>query len=151
MRHFILVTIFAILTVPISVVAQTDVACWNRDLERLDYYENPPEGGDNKFFTGVVVNNATTNVSLLYPTKASMIDFPQKLYRIRNDLGGATPTACSNAYLNNLTYFMPTTVQPPAGASGLQGVYNSANTYPDPGPTYSGGSGQSDGLSNGSF
>src|SRR5258708_13270364 len=127
--HFILVPIFAILSVPISVVAQTDVACWNRDLERLDYYENPPEGGDNKFFTGLVVNNGTTNVSLLYPTKASLIDFPQRLYRIRVDLGGPTPTACSNPFLNGLAYLLPPPVQPPARHPRLHRTPTTTPTY----------------------
>src|SRR5262249_12049210 len=117
----------------------------------LDYYQSPPEGGDNNFFTGVVVNNSTTNVTLLYPTKATMMDFPHKLYRIRVDLGGPSPTGCSNLYLNNLTYYMPTGIQPPAGPLALQGAYSASRTYPDPGPTYSGGSGQSDSLSNGNF
>jgi len=150
-RRSLLVIVFAILSLPTSALSQTDNACWNRDVERMDFFQNPPEGGDNNFFTGVVVNSSTTNVTLLYPTKATMIDFFQKLYRIRVDLGGASPTGCSNDYLNNVRYFMPTSIQPPAGAASLQGVYKKTNTYPDPGPTYSGGSGQSDGLSNGSF
>ena len=146
-----LVIIVAALSQSVSALAQTDTACWNRDLERMDFYQSPPEGGDNNFFTGVVVNNSTTNVTLLYPTKATMMDFTQKLYRIRVDLGGPSPTSCSNLYLNNLNYFMPSGIQPPAGAQVLQGAYSALNTYPDPGPTYSGGSGQSDSLSNASF
>jgi len=150
-RRILLVIILAILSLPTLASAQTDNACWNRDLERMDFFQSPPEGGDNNFFTGVVVNNSTTNVTLLYPAKATMLDFTQKLYRIRVDMGGASPTACSNTYLNNLNYFMPSGIQPPAGPVGLQGVYRAGNSYPDPGPTYSGGSGQSDGLSNGNF
>jgi len=151
MRISISITLAVVLCFPVSALAQTDTACWNRDLERLDYYQNPPEGGDNAFFTGVVTNSSSTNVTLLYPTKASMMDFTQQLYRIRVDLGGASPTGCTNIYLNNLTYFMPTSITPPAGAASLQGLYNPSNVYPDPGPTYSGGSGQSDGLSNSSY
>ena len=151
MRVSILITLAVLLSFPISGLAQTDPACWNRDVERLEFYENPPEGGDNAFFTGVVTNSSSSNVTLLYPAKASMMDFAQKLYRIRVDLGGASPTGCANTYLNNLTYFMPTNITPPYGAAGLQGLYNPSTTYPDPGPTYSGGAGQSDGLSNGSY
>src|SRR5262249_7754643 len=81
-----------------------------------------------------------------WPAHATLMDFTQRLYRIRVDLGGTAPTGCSNAYLNGLPYFMPTGVNPPAGASTLQGAYDATKTYPDPGPTYSGGNGQSDGL-----
>jgi type IV pilus assembly protein PilY1 len=119
-------------------------SCWDRDLERMDYYSNPPEHGDNNFFTTVVAQ--TGNVSLLYPAKQSLREFPQRLYRMRVDLGGATPTGCTNAYLNGRTYFMPTSVLPPAGAASLQGVYNPAITYPDPDTTYSGGGGSSAGF-----
>src|SRR5260370_2451573 len=124
--------------------AQTANACWNRDLERMDYLANPPEHGDNQFFTTVVAQ--TANVTLLYPAKKSLMEFPQRLYRIRKDLGGASPTACTNTYLSGLTYFMPTTVLPPAGASSLQGTYKSTTTYPDPDTTYAGGGGVNDGF-----
>ena len=130
-----------------SSVAQ---ACWNRDVERVDYLQNPPEGGDNEFFTGVSDTSGNTNVTLIWPSHATLMDFTQRLYRIRVDLGGTAPTGCSNAYLNGLPYFMPTGVVPPAGPSNLQGTYDPTRTYPDPGPTYSGGSGQSDGLRTGS-
>jgi len=83
--------------------AANDTACWNRDLERMDFYMNPPEGGDSAFFTGTVTNSASTNVTLVYPTPSTLAAFTQKLYRIRVDLGGATPTGCTNAYMNNLT------------------------------------------------
>src|ERR1700676_4862237 len=124
-------------------------ACWNRDLERMDYLIDPPEHGDNNFFTTVVAQ--TGNVTLLYPGKKSMMEFPQRLYRIRADLGGASPTGCSNTYLNNRTYFMPTTVTPPAGAASLQGTYNPNTTYPDPDTTYAGGGGVNDGFSSTSY
>jgi type IV pilus assembly protein PilY1 len=129
--------------------AQNANACWNRDLERMDYLANPPEHGDNQFFTTVVAQ--TANVTLLYAAKKSMLEFTQRLYRIRVDKGGATPTGCTNAYLNALTYFMPSTVTPPAGAAALQGTYKSATTYPDPDTTYSGGGGVSDGFASGSY
>ena len=93
--------------------------------------------------------SGNTNVTLVWPAHATLMDFTQRLYRIRVDLGGTAPTGCSNAYLNGLQYFMPTGVNPPAGPSSLQGTYDPTRTYPDPGPTYSGGNGQSDGLSTG--
>ena len=124
-------------------------ACWNRDVERIDYLQNPPEGGDNAFFTGISDTSGNTNVTLVWPSHATLMDFTQRLYRIRVDLGGTAPTGCSNAYLNALPYFMPTGVNPPAGPSALQGAYDPSKTYPDPGPTYAGGNGQSDGLRTG--
>ncbi|MCI0571751.1 MAG: hypothetical protein L0Y66_13445 [Myxococcaceae bacterium] len=126
--------------------ASTDVACWNRALERMDFHVNPPEGGDNDFFTAVSGQTGNTNVTLLYPAKASMKSFLQRLYRIRAGLGGSLPTGCTNTYLGGLEYFMPSDLTPPAAPSSLQGPYSPAKTYPDPGPTYSGGGGQSDGL-----
>jgi len=119
-------------------------ACWNRDLERIDYLANPPEHGDNTFFTTVVAQ--TGNVTLLYPAKQSLREFAQRLYRIRVDLGGSGPTGCTNAYLNNRQYFMRTTVTPPAGAATLQGSYKPGTTYPDPDTTYSGGGGVNAGF-----
>src|SRR5215467_10656568 len=145
----ILVLLLASLT-PALAQAQAPVqACWNRDVERIDYLENPPEGGDNHFFTGVSDTSGNTNVTLIWPTHATMMDFTQRLYRIRVDLGGTAPTGCTNSYLNGLQYFMPTGVTPPAGPQALQGTYDPTKTYPDPGPTYSGGNGLSDGLSSG--
>src|SRR5215471_16394242 len=136
---------------PALAEAQAPVqACWNRDVERIDYLENPPEGGDNHFFTGVSDTSGNTNVTLIWPTHATMMDFTQRLYRIRVDLGGTAPTGCTNTYLNGLQYFMPTGVTPPAGSSSLQGTYDPTKTYPDPGPTYSGGNGESDNLNTGS-
>src|SRR3954468_14722672 len=93
-------------------------ACWNRDIERMDYLTNPPERGDNNFFTTVVAQ--TGNVTLLYPAKNSLKEFSQRLYRIRVDLGGVTAPRCDNGYLNNLPYFMPTNVNAPAGQAAMQ-------------------------------
>src|SRR6266478_1632152 len=96
-----------------SARAANDNSSWDRDIERMDYLTDPPERGDNNFFTTVVAQ--TGNVSLLYPAKTSMREFTLRLYRIRVDLGGASPTGCTNTYLNNLQYFMPTNVNAPAG------------------------------------
>ena len=43
---------------------------WDRNVERMDYLTNPPERGDNNFFTTVVAQ--TGNVALLYPAKTSL-------------------------------------------------------------------------------
>src|SRR6266481_815679 len=102
---------------------------WDRDIERMDYLTNPPERGDNNFFTTVVAQ--TGNVALIYPAKTSLREFTQRLYRIRANLGGLTPTRCDNTYLNNLTYFMPTDVNAPAGSAALQGAYVPTRIYPD--------------------
>ncbi len=149
-RFFDALTILFTVCAAAPAFGATDSACWNRDLERTEYYVNPPENGDNNFFTSVSSQNQNTNVVLLYPDHASMKELPQKLYRLRVDLGGASPTGCSNAYLNAAEYFMPSTVTAPAGSALLQGTYSAAKVYPDPGPTYSGGGGQSDGLAVGS-
>src|SRR5690349_779328 len=100
--------------------AQNANACWNRDLERMDYLANPPEHGDNNFFTTMVAQSG--NVSLLYPTKKTMLEFTQRLYRIKYDLhSGASPsTGCTNSYLSGRTYFMGTNASAPAGAASLQ-------------------------------
>lgn len=135
-----------------TALAGTDVACWNRDLERASFYMSPPEGGDNQFFTALSNQSETTNVSLLYPAKTSMKEFPMRLYRIRQSaspgLGGASPTGCTNQYFNSLIYFMPAYMPNASSALPYQGAYNPSLNYPDPGPAYSGGDGQSDGLSN---
>ena len=53
---------------------------------------------------------------------------------------------CSNTFLNNLNYFMPDTIAPPAGASNLQGKYDPTKLYPEPETTYSGGNGSAWGF-----
>ena len=119
---------------------------WDRDIERMDYLTNPPERGDNNFFTTVVAQ--TGNVTLLYPAKTSMREFTLRLYRIRVDLGGSTPTGCANTYLNNLQYFMPTNVNPPAGQAAMQGLFDPTKNYPDPETTYAGGGGVNQNFNN---
>src|SRR6266852_1971768 len=108
------------LCAPAAAFAQA-TSYWDRNVERMDYLTNPPERGDNNFFTTVVAQ--TGNVTLLYPAKTSMREFTLRLYRIRVDLGGSTPTGCANTYLNNLQYFMPTNVNPPAGQAAMQGLF----------------------------
>src|SRR5438477_1302944 len=145
------------LCAPAAAFGQNATSYWDRDIERMDYLTNPPERGDNNFFTTVVAQ--TGNVTLLYPAKTSMKEFTQRLYRIRVDLGGATPTPpktsaaarCDNAYLNNLTYFMPTNVNPPAGQAAMQGLFDPTKAYPDPETTYAGGGGVTDKFDNASY
>jgi hypothetical protein len=125
-------------------VASTDTACWNRNTERLDFMLKPAEKGDNGFFTAVSNGNDSVNVTLLYPAKSSMRHFVRKLYDIRQ-----SGTGCANTYLSSLPYFINSTVTPPRPSPALEGVYSPSKTYPDPGPLYSGGGGQSDGLTAG--
>src|SRR5436190_3611331 len=97
----------------------TDVACWNRDTERMDFYTNPPSRGDNNFFSFTV--SGTANVTMIYPGTATMKKLPLSLYELKGgtDASGTasitTPfdttvakgsgRGCSNSYLNNLDYF----------------------------------------------
>ena len=80
-----------------------------------------------------------------------MREFSQRLYRIRVDLGGVTPTRCDNTYLNGLAYFMPTNVNAPAGQAAMQGIFDPTKNYPDPETTYAGGGGVSNNFANASF
>src|SRR5881628_3195474 len=89
-----------------AAVAQTNPACWNRDIERMDFYTNPPSRGDNTFFSFNV--SGTANVTMLYPGTYSMRDLPLSLYELRT--GVTTPfdtsitvgfgRGCSNSFLN---------------------------------------------------
>ncbi len=137
------------LLAPAAAFAQNATSEWDRNVERMDYLTNPPERGDNNFFTTVVAQ--TGNVVLIYPAKTSLREFTQRLYRIRANIGGLTPTRCDNTYLNNLTYFMPTDVNAPAGSAALQGAYVPTTTYPDPETTYAGGGGLNDNFANVSY
>src|SRR5436309_14915060 len=101
---------------------RTDVTCWNRDTERMDFFTNPPTRGDNNFFSFTV--SGTANVTMIYPATASMKQLPLSLYELRDPAvqGSQTLVAplgqgCQNAFLNNLDYFMPTTVDPPAASA----------------------------------
>ena len=65
------------LLAPAAAFAANANSCWDRDVERMDYLTNPPERGDNNFFTTVVAQ--TGNVTLLYPAKTSMREFTERL------------------------------------------------------------------------
>src|SRR5947207_5579739 len=106
---------------------RTDVTCWNRDTERMDFFTNPPTRGDNNFFTFTV--SGTANVTMLYPGTSAMRRFPTSLYEYwtganlpAGDSGMLTSSAtvaagagkgCSSITLNGLPYFMPSNISPP--------------------------------------
>src|SRR3954466_7838900 len=129
----------AALALPAS--AATDNACWNRDTERMDFLTNPPTRGDNNFFSFTV--SGTANVTMMYPGTASMKQLPLSLYELRETSVQGVQTlvapngqGCQNAYLNNLDYFMPSTVEPPAASATYTGSYDKNKRYPEPEVTY---------------
>jgi type IV pilus assembly protein PilY1 len=123
----------------VPALAVPDNASWNRDLERLDFYTNPPEGGDNSFFTSVVAATSSANVTMMYMNTTSMNQFVYTLYEIRSGWKGFG-SGCSNSFLNGLSYFMPSTgIAAPNASSTYSGAYQSSKTYPDPIAAYSGG------------
>lgn len=125
-QHLSLLLLLASALVTAPARATTDAACWNTALERFDRYANPPSRGDSSFFTSVAQKGV---VALAYGRPASMRQFPISLFEMRSDLGGVTPTGCTNQYLNNLNYFA-TTAQ--GAAPALAGRYSSTKVYPDP-------------------
>src|SRR3989441_1461540 len=134
----------------------TDVTCWNRDTERMDFFTNPPTRGDNNFFSFTV--SGTANVTMLYPGTASMKALPISLYELREPgvAGVGSVLAphgqgCQNAYLNNLDYFMPTTAEPPAASAAYSGSYDNTKRYPEPETTYAGGGGLADNFEASSY
>ena len=111
---------FAALALPAQ--AATDNLCWSRDTERMDFYTNPPTRGDNNFFSFTV--SGTANVTMIYPATQSMKALSISLYELRDPSVAGTSAVvapsgqgCQNAFLNNLDYFMPSTVEPPARVS----------------------------------
>ena len=75
----------AALALPAS--AATDNVCWNRDTERMDFYTNPPTRGDNSFFSFTV--SGTANVTMIYPSTATMRALPISLYEPRSSAATA--------------------------------------------------------------
>lgn len=130
--------------------AGTDDMCWARDTERMDFYTNPPSRGDNAFFSYTV--SGTSNVTMIYPGTASMRALPISLFELRTAVttpfNGAIDKGkgygCSNSFLNNLQYFMPSNVAAPAAPPGYLGTYNYQIGYPEPEYAYSGGGGVAD-------
>src|SRR5438552_18023447 len=141
-RIAILLALFALPS-----LAATNETCWNRDLERMDFYTNPPSRGDNTFFSFNV--SGTANVTMIYPGTFSMRAFPISLYEIRTTATTNFDTSvvrglgqgCTNSTLNILEYFMPTTVDAPAANPALSGNYLATRVYPEPETTYAGGGG----------
>ena len=129
----------------------------------MDYYENPPEGGDNTFFYGHHREQQLhERRDLLYMAKSTMLDFVQEdVHRKIKDFGGAGygfnaaagTAGCNSNYLNNLSYFMNGTVLTPNATTAGISTASQADLYcwnnvsrPRP-HLFPGGSGQSDGLS----
>src|SRR2546427_509798 len=136
--------------------AATDNMCWNRDTERMDFYTDPPTRGDNNFFSFTV--SGTANVTMIYPSTASMEALPLSLYELREPAMAGTGTVvapsgqgCQNQFLNNLDYFMPTTVEPPAASAAFSGSYDKTKRYPEPESTYAGAGGLADGFEDASY
>src|SRR5581483_11100796 len=82
---------------------------------------------------------------------------PISLYELRDpSVAGVSAVlapsgqGCQNAFLNNLDYFMPSTVEPPAAAAAYTGSYDNTKRYPDPETAYSGG-GKADGFEDSSY
>ena len=76
-----LLTLGFLLGAPLALAQSSSAAqaCWARDVERIDYLQNPPEGGDNDFFTGLSDQSGNTNVTLVWPAHATLMDFTQRL------------------------------------------------------------------------
>ncbi len=124
-------TVFLALLVASPVAsAAVDSSSWNRNLQRMDYYTNPPQGGDAQFFT---VQAQSGVIVLIYPTKASMLGFPLALYEMRKN-SGTDEANCSNNYLNALTYQLP--AQNTAYSSLAGKPYSPTATYPNPEEAY---------------
>src|SRR5206468_4259201 len=112
----LLIVSFTLAALP---AAATDNVCFDRDLERLDFFANPPSRGDNNFFTFTV--SGTANVTMLYPGTKSMRGFPLSLYEIIQAGDDSSPPpskgsglGCNNKAMDAFTYFMPSSVSPPA-------------------------------------
>src|SRR5438477_868105 len=143
--------LLALLALP--ALASTNATCWNRDIERMDFYTNPPSRGDNTFFSFTV--SGTANVTMLYPGTLSMRDLPISLFELRTAVTTPFDTTvlkgsgrgCSNSFLNSLEYFMPTAVDAPNATSvcpSCTGPYVPTRAYPEPEFSYAGGGGLND-------
>jgi len=127
-----------------SALGATDNGCWNRNLQRLDFFEAPPVSGDSQFFASAAPKGV---IALLFATRNTMNAFPTSLYEFRTgNPADPTPTGCTNLTMNALRYFMNSTDAPT-----LQGTFNSALTYPDPEPAYTKLVTVSDGIDPASF
>jgi type IV pilus assembly protein PilY1 len=128
---------------PLAVHAAVDAQDWNRNLQVMDYYTTPPEGGDADFFTSVAPKGV---IALAYATRNTLNGLPTSLYEMRAGFGDPTPTGCQNNFLNTLNYFISGTEAP-----ALQGTYNNAYNYPDPEPAYTSVVTVSDGIAPASY
>src|SRR5256885_5875991 len=149
-----LLILSTLLALPAS--GATDNVCWNRDTERMDFYTNPPTRGDNSFFSFTV--SGTANVTMIYPSTASMRALPISLYELREPGVAGTSSVlapsgqgCQNAFLNNLGYFMPSNVDAPAAAPQYVGGYDKTKRYPEPEVSYAGMGGLADNFEDANY
>jgi type IV pilus assembly protein PilY1 len=138
MRKVILAAVLGQMCIAGPALAAVDNACWNRGVQRMDFFMAPPTGGDSQFFTSTA---PTGVVALAFATTQSMMGFPLKLYEARTNPVDPTPTGCTNIMLNSLRYYMNS-----AEAPTLQGAYNVTFNYPDPEPAYTKVATASDGI-----
>src|SRR2546421_2283967 len=127
MRKLIIAVLFE-LSMAGPALAATDNACWNRNVQRLDFYTAPPASGDSQFFTSVAPKGV---IALLFATRNTMNAFPTSLYEFRTNPNDPTPTGCTNQMMNALRYYMGS-----SDAPTLQGSFNASLSYPDPEPAY---------------
>ena len=129
MRKPIIAAALFALSIAAPAFAAVDNACWNRNLQRMDFFMSPPQSGDSQFFSSVGTKGV---VALLFATRNTMNAFPTSLYEFRTgNPSDPTPTGCSNLTMNALRYYMSGNEAP-----SLQGSFSTALTYPDPEPAY---------------
>ena len=143
MRTRLTLLLATALCAPLAAGAAADAKSWNRNLQVMDYYTAPPEGGDADFFTAVAPKGV---IALAYANRSTMNNLPTSLYEMRKGFADPTPTGCQNNFLNTLGYFMTATEAPT-----LQGSYSNAKNYPDPEPAYTSVVTVSDGIAPNSF
>jgi hypothetical protein len=138
MRKFVIAAVTLSLSIAGAALA-IDNGCWNRNMQRMDFYTSPPVSGDSNFFTTVAPKGV---IALLVAARNTMNTFPTSLYEFRtvNPID-PSPTGCTNQTINSLRYFMPANEAP-----ALQGTFNPSFTYPDPEPTYTKVVTKSDGI-----
>src|SRR5205814_1653197 len=129
MRKPIIAAALFALSIAAPAFAAVDNACWNRNLQLMDFFMSPPQSGDSQFFSSVGTKGV---VALLFATRNTMNAFPTSLYEFRTgNPSDPTPTGCSNLTMNALRYYMSGNEAP-----SLQGSFSTALTYPDPEPAY---------------
>ena len=54
------------LCAPAAAFAQNATSEWDRNVERMDYLTNPPERGDNNFFTTVACRDMESRSAFIF-------------------------------------------------------------------------------------